>query len=439
MLQAVRNAFRLPDLRRKILITFGILVIYRLAAHVPVPGVNAEALRALFAKNELLGLLDMFSGGAMSSFSVIAMGVSPYITASIILQLLIPIIPRLEEMLREEGEAGRRKLNRWTHIITVPLAALQGYAVASQFSRLSGGQQAILSYFGFKEYPLATVATLATLTAGTIFAVWLGELITEQGIGNGVSLIIFAGIVSRVPQRLGRLLISSPQALIVFVIVTVITVVAIVVVQEGQRRIPVQYGRRVRALRGRRLRVVGGQRTHIPLRVNSAGMIPLIFAQSILLFPGNIASYFINSETAWVSNVASAVYSIFNPQGNTYWIFYFFLVVGFTYFYTDVIFRQQNLPEALRRQGGSIPGIKPGKKTEEYLNKVMTRITLVGAIFLGLVSILPWLTRGAAGASQMGAMLISSSGLLIVVGVVLDTMKQLEAQLLMRHYEGFIK
>ena len=437
MLQAVRNAFRLPDLRRKILITFGILVIYRLAAHVPVPVVNAEALRQLFAKNELLGMLDMFSGGAMSAFSVIAMGVSPYITATIIMQLLQPIIPQLEE-LAKEGEAGRNKINRLSHIISVPLAALQAYAVASQLSRAAGGQ-AVLSNFGFKEYPLATVATLATLTAGTIFAVWLGELISEQGIGNGISLIIFAGIVSRVPQRLGGLLISSPQALIVFVIVTVITVVAIVVVQEGQRRIPVQYGRRVRAMRGRRLRMVGGQRTHIPLRVNSAGMIPLIFAQSFLLFPGNIASYFLNSETLWIRNVANTIYSVFNPQGNVYWILYFLLVVGFTYFYTDVIFRQQNLPDALRKQGGSIPGIEPGRRTEEYLNKVMTRITLVGAVFLGLVSILPWLTRGAAGPQQIGTMLISSSGLLIVVGVVLDTMKQLEAQLLMRHYEGFIK
>jgi len=242
-----------------------------------------------------------------------------------------------------------------------------------------------------------------------------------------------------VPQRVGGLLISRPQSLIIFIFVTVITVGAIVVVQEGQRRIPVQYGRRVRALRGQRLRIVGGQRTHIPLRVNSAGMIPLIFAQSFLLFPGNIATYFIYSETPWVANLATAVRSVFNPQGNAYWILYFFLVVGFTYFYTDVVFRQQNLPDALRRQGGSIPGIKPGRRTEEYLNKVMTRITLVGAVFLGLVSILPWLVRGLAGTQQTTAMLISSAGLLIVVGVVLDTMKQLEAQLLMRHYEGFIK
>ena len=437
MLQAVRNAFRLPDLRRKLLLTFGILVLYRLAAHVPVPGVDAEALRNLFATNELLGMLDMFSGGAMSSFSVMAMGLGPYITATIIFQLLTPIIPRMEE-LSKEGEAGRNKINQWTHIAAVPLAALQAYALASQLARGSGGQ-AILANFGFREYPLATIATLITLTAGTIFAVWLGELITEQGIGNGISLIIFAGIVSRVPQTLGGVLISSPQALLVFLLVTVVTVVVIVVVQEGQRRIPVQYGRRVRALRGGRLRVVGGQSTHIPLRVNSAGMIPLIFAQSFLLFPGNIASYFVNAATPWVASVATTVGTVFDPRGNIYWILYLFLVFGFTYFYTDAMFRQQNLPEALQRQGGFIPGIRPGKRTEEYLNKVMSRLTLVGALFLGLVAILPWLTRGAAGTQQTGAMLISSSGLLIVVGVVLDTMKQLEAQLLMRHYEGFIK
>lgn len=434
MLEAVRNAFRLPDLRRKILITFGILVIYRLAAHVPIPGVNAEALRQLFATNQLLGLLDMFSGGAMSSFSVIAMGVSPYITATIILQLLVPVIPRLTEMMKEE----REKLNRWGYILTVPLAALQGYAVASQLAQAGGGQ-AILSNFGFRDYPLATMATLATLTAGTMFAVWLGDLITEQGIGNGTSLIIFAGIVAGVPQRVGGILISNPQALIVFLLVTAVTVVAIVVVQEGQRRIPVQYGRRVRALRGQRLRVVGGQSTHIPLRVNSAGMIPLIFAQSFLLFPGNIASYFLYSKTPWVANVANGVHKVFNPQANIYWIIYFIAVVGLTYFYTDVVFRQQNLPETLQKQGGFIPGIRPGKHTADYLNKVMTRITFVGALFLGVVAILPWLTRGAGGSQQVGAMLMSSSGLLIVVGVVLDTMKQLEAQLLMRHYEGFIK
>ncbi|HUW09723.1 MAG TPA: preprotein translocase subunit SecY, partial [Anaerolineae bacterium] len=241
MLQAVRNALRLPDLRRKLLITFGILVIYRFASHVPIPGVDAEALRSLFDTNQLLGMMDMFTGGAMSSFSVMAMGLGPYITASIIITLLTPIIPRMQE-LSKEGEAGRNKINQWTHIAAVPLAALQAWAMASQLGQASSGQ-AIIKNFGFREYPLASIATLATLTAGTMFAVWLGELITEQGIGNGTSLIIFAGIVSRVPQTIGSVLISQPQALIVFLLVTVVTVIAIVVVQEAQRRIPVQYGR----------------------------------------------------------------------------------------------------------------------------------------------------------------------------------------------------
>ncbi|GAB4567198.1 MAG: preprotein translocase subunit SecY [Anaerolineae bacterium] len=431
MLEAMRNAFRLPDLRNKLLYTFLILVIYRLAAHVPLPGVNAVALRQLFESNQLLGLLDMFSGGAMSNFSVMAMGVYPYITASIILQLLIPIIPQLQE-LAKEGEQGRNKINQYTTWLTIPLAALQAFGQSTLLQ-----QQGILTNFGFGTAPLATLATIISLTAGTMFAMWLGELITEQGIGNGVSIIIFGGIVAEVPQRVGQILLSNPTALIAFVILTVITVAGIVFVQEGQRRIPVQYGKRVRAMRGNRLSIVGGQSTHIPLRVNSAGMIPLIFAQSIMLFPGTVASYFQYSSTEWVANIARGLTNFFSPQTSTwYWIMYFFLVIGFTYFYTDVIFRQQNLAETLQRQGGFIPGIRPGKRTEEYLNGVLSRITFAGAVFLGVVAILPWL---AGDVTETQTLLITSTGLLIVVGVVLDTMKQLEAQLLMRHYEGFIR
>ena len=286
MLQAVRNAFKLPDLRRRILFTFGILVIYRLASHIPVPNVDLEALRQVFETNQLLGMLDMFSGGAMSSFSVMAMGVYPYITASIIMQLLVPIIPQLEEIAKE-GEAGQNKINQYTHWLTVPLALLQAYGQATLLSR---GQMPVLRDFGFGSSAsvLPTVSTLITLTAGTVIAVWLGELITEQGIGNGVSIIIFGGIVARVPQRVGQLIVgeSGILSLLVFLIVTAITVLVIVFIQEGQRRIPVQYGKRVLAMRGNRLRVAGGQSTYVPLRVNSAGMIPLIFAQSILIFPG---------------------------------------------------------------------------------------------------------------------------------------------------------
>jgi preprotein translocase subunit SecY len=436
MLQAIRNAFVLPDLRRKLLFTFLILVIYRLAGHVPVPGVDPEALRRVFESNQLLGFLDLLSGGAMSSFSVMALGVYPYITSSIIMQLLQPIIPQLEELVKE-GEAGRNKLNQYTHLLTVPLALLQGFGQATILQ-----QQGVISNFGLAPATLLpTLATLTTLTAGTVFAIWLGELITEQGIGNGISLIIFGGIVARVPQSVGGLWLRSPWALLFFTLITVITVAVIVIVQEGQRRIPVQYGKRVLAMRGRRLRVAGGQSTHIPLRVNSAGMIPLIFAQSFLIFPGVIASYFRYTQNEWVNRIANGIYNVFNTTSNAYWVLYFLMVIGFTYFYTDVMFRQQNLAENLQRQGGFIPGIRPGKRTADYLNGVLQHITLVGALFLGAVAILPWLVKGVISDPQggMGTMLITSTGLLIVVGVVLDTMKQLEAQLLMRHYEGFIK
>lgn len=432
MLEAMRNAFRLPDLRRRLLFTIGMLVIYRLVAHIPVPGVDAEALRKLFESSQLLGLLDMFSGGAMANFSVIAMGVYPYITASIVMQLLVPIIPRLENMIKEGGEEGRRKIEQYTHWLTVPLAALQAFGQATLLAR-----QGVLASFGLAlPTLLPTLATIFTLTAGTIFAVWLGELIDEKGIGNGVSIIIFSGIVARVPQRVGSILVSSPRDLIIFIIITIITVAAIVYVQEAQRRIPVQYGRRVRALRGNRLMIVGGQSTHIPMRVNSAGMIPLIFAQSFLLLPATAASYMIYTPNKLVATIAASLNQAFDPRGNFYWIMYFLLVVGFTYFYTDIIFKQQNLAEVLQKQGGFIPGIRPGRKTEQYLNKVLQRITLVGAIFLGVVAILPWMVRDV---TETQTMLLTSAGLLIVVGVVLDTMKQLEAQLIMRHYEGFLR
>jgi len=431
MLQAVSNAFKLADLRKKIVFTLVILGIYRLAAHVPVPGVDPEALRQVFQQNQLLGLLDMFSGGAMSNFSVMAMGVYPFITAQIVLQLLQPVIPALEQ-LGKEGEAGRQKLNLYMHLLTVPLAALQGLAQASFLAQSGSSLGPVIRNFGFRPGTwLPTLATIATLTAGTMFAIWLGELIDQQGIGNGLSIIIFGGIVAGVPQRLGQLWVANPWAIVVFLAITVVTMLGIVVVQEGQRRIPVQYAKRVRGTK-----IYGGQSTHIPLQVNSAGMIPLIFAVAIVMLPGVVASYFVNAEVDVVQKVALWVSKAFNSNGPFYWILYFVLVVGFTYFYTDVIFRQQDLPETLRRQGGFIPGIRPGSRTAEYLYGVLRRITVVGALFLGTVAILPFLVRPLVGTSQM---LVTSTGLLIVVGVVLDTMKQLEAQLLMRHYEGFIK
>lgn len=426
MLDALKNAMRLPDLRNKILFTLGILVVYRLAAHIPVPGVDPQALDTLFRANQLLGFLDLFSGGALSNFSIVAMGVYPYITAQIIMQLAIGIIPQLEKLWKEGGEAGRAQITRWTYLMTVPLAALQAFAQAMM---LTQSNPPVLTNFGFQTHPLETASVIITLTAGTIFAIWLGQLITEQGIGSGVSIIIFGGIVAGIPQRIGQML-EQPLTLLFFVAVTVITIVGIILVQEGHRRVPVQYGKRVRGTK-----MYGGQSTHIPLRVNSSGMIPLIFAISILIFPGVIASYFA-APPGQPENFANWIVNAFNQNSPIYWIAYFIMVVGFTFFYTDVIFRQQNLAEVLQQQGGFIPGIRPGKRTEEYLNGVLQRITLVGALFLGLVAILPFLVRDV---TETNAMIITSTGLLIVVGVVLDTMKQLQAQLVMRHYEGFIK
>jgi preprotein translocase subunit SecY len=444
MLDAVRNAFRLPDLRRRLLFTLGILVIYRLAAHIPVPGVNLAALGELFQANQLLGFLNMLSGGALNYFSVMAMGVYPYITAQIIVQLLTPIIPSLAA-LQKEGDAGRKKLNQYTILLTIPMAALNAFGQASLLAQPSSGGVPVLSKFGFQQYPVQTLSIIITLTAGTMLAMWMGQLITEQGIGNGISIIIFGGIIAGMPANLQRSYVQGGVLeVLTFLLITVLTVAVIVVVQEGQRRIPVQYGKRVRAMRGNRLMVVGGQNTYIPLRVNSAGMIPLIFASSFLIFPSTIASYFVNSPVPFVSSVATWVNRVFSPNYNPYWILYFVLVIAFTYFYTDVVFRQQNLPETLQRQGGFIPGIRPGPNTERYLNRVLSRITLVGALFLGTVAVLPWLVhlvlgQGGATRAATSTLLISSTGLLIVVGVVLDTMKQLEAQLLMRHYEGFIR
>lgn len=437
MFDAVRNAWRLPDLRRKVLFTLFILVVYRVASHIPVPGVDVNALNQLFSgasqggTGQLLGLLDIFSGGALSTFSVVAMGVYPYITASIIMQLLQPILPQLES-LAKEGEQGRRKLNQYTHWLTIPLSALQGIGQASIMSSAGvlPGFNALNMLNPTAPGFLSDWALIITLTAGTMFALWLGELISEQGIGSGVSIIIFGGIVAAIPQRIGQLLATTPATLILFAVITVFTIIMIVYIQEGQRRIPVQYGKRVRGMK-----MYGGGSTHVPLRVNSAGMIPLIFAISILIFPGVIASYF-SRTPGFVGQLASGVVSLFDQQGFFYPFAYFMMTIIFTFFYTYIIFQQQNLSEVLQQQGGFIPGIRPGPQTTRYLNGVIMRITIVGAVVLGIVAVLPFFERAEA---QSQTLILTSTGLLIVVGVVLDTMKQLEAQLLMRHYEGFIK
>lgn len=429
LLQAMIDAFRLPDLRRRILITLAIIVVFRFVAHIPLPGVDATKLRSLFSSNALLGLLDMFSGGAMRNFSIAAMGVYPYITASIIMTLMVPVIPRLQAM-SQEGEAGRDRMNRITHWLTIPMAGLQGW-----------GQMTILRNAGVigATAPMQTIAMIFALIAGTVFLVWLGELITEYGIGNGVSIIIFAGIVAGYPQLVGTGLLSSGQTagLIVYALISIATVVAIVIFTEAHRRIPVQYAKTT--FRGGRMYRQSGA-THIPLRVNAAGMIPLIFAVSIVLFPGVIASYFMR-PSGEAQNFGNFIYNVFSPSaalplGLVYWAAYFLLTIGFAFFYTMVIFQQQDLAGTLQRQGGFIPGIRPGKNTADYLNHVINRITWAGALYLAIVAIVPFFAREI---TSVQAIQLSSTGLLIVVGVVLDTMKQMEAQLVMRRYEGFIK
>jgi preprotein translocase subunit SecY len=423
------DAFNLPDLRRRILLTLGILVIFRFIAHVPLPGIDLAALDELFARNQLLGMFDLFSGGAMRMMSVAAMGVYPYITSSIIMTLMVPVIPRLQALSRE-GEAGRHKINLITHWLTVPLAGLSGYGQLMLLQREGViGSTTVL--------PMATM--VISLIAGTIFLVWLGELITQYGIGNGISIIIFGGIVAGFGDMIIRGSVfarTEPVGVAVYVILALATIAFIVIFTEAHRRIPVQYARSV-FRGGRMLRQTGS--THIPLRVNTAGMIPLIFAMSLVLFPGIIASYFANPTNA-DPNLANHIMNLFSPNtgmplGLFYWGIYFLLVIAFAFFYTMVTFQQQDLPGVLQRQGGFIPGIRPGKHTANYLNYTINRITAAGAIFLALVAIMPFISRMITGVD----LALSSMGLLIIVGVALDTMKQVEAQLVMRRYEGFIK
>lgn len=432
LFQAMLDAFRLPDLRRRILITAGILVVFRFVAHVPLPGVDPGALQQLFADMPLFGMLDLFSGGAMRNFSVALMGVYPYITATIIMHLLAPIIPKLQA-LSQEGEAGRNKINMITHWLTVPFAGLAGYGqlVLLQRSGVIAGTGA-----------LPTAAIIISMIAGTMFCVWLGELITEYGIGNGISIIIFAGIVSGLPEMVGQGFLAGEQqlwGLFWYVLIALVTIVVIVIFTEAHRRVPVQYAKT--AFRGGRMYRQSGS-THIPLRVNTAGMIPLIFAMSLVMFPGMIASYFaLPTGHANYPNFANHIVNLFSPSapmpsGLFYWGFYFLLTIGFAFFYTYVLFQQQDLPGTLQRQGGFIPGIRPGKHTADYLNHVINRITWAGALFLAGVAVMPFLMREI---TNVQVIQLSSMGLLIVVGVVLDTMKQLEAQLVMRRYEGFIK
>jgi len=448
MIQALKNAWRLPDVRNKLLFTVFILIVYQFAAHVPVVGVDRNVLRQVFesgsSAGNLIQVMNLLSGGAVANFSVIANGVYPYITASIIFQLLVPIVPALERIQREPG--GQEKIQRYTYYVAIPMAVLQALGQISIFNLATGTGAEIIPGFGFGlgSNLLLTVSVLTTMTAGTMFAIWLGELITEQGIGNGISIIIFAGIVAQAPQNLIRLLTQQPDRsiynLVLFVVITVLSVLAVVVIQEGVRRIPVQYGRRVRGNRQ-----FAQQDSFIPLRVNPVGMIPLIFAQSIITFPAIIASLF---PPGAVGNTIQTTFGY--QQGLLYWGTFFLMTVGFTFFYAEVIVANQNLAETLQRNGGFIPGIRPGKRTEDYIKSTTRRITFVGAFFLGVIAIIPGmvdlvnriifpLEASTSGAVINAGLVISGSGLIIVVGVVIDTMRQLEAQLVMRNYEGFMR
>ena len=426
MFESLLNAFRAPDIRRRILFVLGILIVFRFMAHVPVPGVDKAQLSKFFEGNPLFGLLDLFSGGGLSSFSVVGLGVNPYINASIIMQLMQGVIPSLQALSRE-GEYGRNRLNQYTRYLSVPMAMLQAYG----FLALLNNQHVLTGTFALNS--LETLTQIATLTAGSVALMWLGELITEKGIGNGVSFIIFAGIVSRAPNAIQNFAQTpSLTSLILFAIIGISAVAVIIYIQEGQRRIPVQYASRVR---GRRM-YQGGQ-TFLPLRVNQAGVIPIIFAVSILLFPQQIASYFTTSQVKIVADIATGIVTFFNSRSVAYILLYFLLTVGFTYFYTAFTFKPDETAEQLRKNGGFIPGIRPGRPTQDYLGKVVFRITVAGAIFLGIVAVAP--TVAGLIFPDLSGIALGGTGLLIVVSVVVETMKQIEAQLLMRNYEGFIR
>ncbi len=429
LIQSMIDAMSIPDLRSKILFTLAMLVVYRFVAHVPVPGVNVQALSQSFEQEAILGFLNLFSGGALASMSVAAMGVYPYITSSIVMQILTPVLPQLKA-LSQEGEYGRQRINQITHWLTVPIAFFQSWGTLT-FLR----QSPVFPDFAF-GLNLPTAAMLISMVAGTMFCVWLGELITEKGLGNGISLIIFGGIVAGLPNVVGRGFLERDEAggLLMLAGFGLAIIYVIVLFTEAQRRIPVQYGRSV--FRGGRMQRQSGA-TFLPLRVNSAGMIPLIFASSMMILPITVASYFSNPMSdSFIVSFMRFLSDSLDPTKFPYYVGLFILVVAFTFFYTMVVFQQQNLAENLQRNGGFIPGIRPGKPTQEYLNRVIVRITWGGALFLGGVAISPWFVTQA---TDVRALTISSFSLLIMVGVALDTMRQLEAQLMMRNYEGFIR
>jgi preprotein translocase subunit SecY len=424
-LDVLKNSFKSPEVRKKVLFTLAIFLVVRIFAHIPVAGVNLTALKNLFNGNQFFSLLDIFSGGTLSNFSIIGLGLNPYINASIILQLLTMVFPKLEE-LSKEGEAGRKKINQYTRILTIPLAALQ--AIGMYALLRSQGIIGVLA-------PTTFISFIAIMTAGTVFLVWLGELITERGIGNGISLLITAGILGRIPVIIGQTLSTATAETttntLMFIALGLIVIAGIIIVNEATRQITVFYAKRVRGNK-----MYGGQTTHLPLRLNQAGVIPIIFAVSIVLLPSLVANFLRTSSNQVLSQISQNITIWFEPNGPIYNITYFVLVVGFTYFYTAVIFNPKKIAEDIQKYGGFIPGIRPGNPTSAYLNYILTRITLVGATFLGIIAILPTLARSATGVQTL---FLGGTGILIVVSVVLETFKAIEANLVMRNYEGFLK
>jgi preprotein translocase subunit SecY len=427
-LHFILQLITIKELRNKIVLTLFLLTVVRLLAHIPLPGLDHQALAQLFASNQLFGLLDLFSGGALAQFSIIFMGVGPYITASIIMQLLGYVIPSLES-LQKEGEQGRMKINQYTRVLTVPLSIIQGFGLITLL-RGSGVLTEI--------QPAAIVLLLLTATAGTILLVWLGEIISELGIGNGVSLIITIGILARTPTQIrnAATLVFSGGAVdfleltpvVVFLAIALLTVIFIVYINEAIRKIPISYARRLR--RGG----LGSVDTYLPLRLAAAGVIPIIFAISIIIFPGMIARFLAQARSSVIAQMASRIGEFFDPQSFSYGIVYFFLVMAFTYFYTSIVFKPKDVAENLQKQGGFIPGIRPGSETVNYLQSVVNRITLPGAVFLGVVAVLPFLLQAI---TKNQTFIIGGTGVLIVVSVVLETGRQIKAQILTRSYERY--
>lgn len=442
---AWRYLWTSTDIRNKLLISLGILILYRFAANIPVPGINRAVISSIFQQqttaSSLLSVFDLLSGGTLSNFSILAMGVYPYITAQIIIQLLVPIIPALEKRMQDNPKEGRKLMEKWTVLLTVPMGALSALGQIQLFNQLTTGGSILNYTFGFAGANLLpTLTTLISMIGGTMLGIWLGELISEYGIPNqGLSLIIFSGIITRIPINLYNLIVNGENVAILLtlmVIILVLTIFVIIFVQEGRRNVPVLFpGRRI----GNRMSMP--VKSNLPLRVNLAGMIPLIFAQTILSLPGILAQFFINSKTEWLANFASWMQSTFNPTSVWYVVIYFLFVLLLTFFYTEVLFEQQNYGDSLKKQGAQIPGVVRGAPTQRYLNKVQRRITLVGALFLAVVATLPYVLQiTLPPAIGNGLFLISASGLIIVVGTVRDTFNIIETELKLHGYdESLIK